>query len=209
MSVKVTVTVEIDDGPQSAYLRVGIDTWIDGQPAGRGELRIWQTATWVRSERATKPDPRWSHTDSRGHYHAFAGTGLPTLRSAEVPVPCDGSCGGTCGGEGYTRTEYTCLACGEIVKPSHVPDRHASWEARVRGTAAVLAGLHPDGRTQVSVVMDRRAADPVRYFGFAVVGSSEREGGFTGPDMCTVTLHGLSELGQGAVFDAVTAVPAG
>lgn len=68
--------------------RAVTDVWIDGKPAGRGELHIEQPWEYARDEHATKPDPTWSHTDTRGHYHAWSGVGkLPTLRRNSVESP--------------------------------------------------------------------------------------------------------------------------
>jgi hypothetical protein len=99
---------------------------VNGGPAVLGELRIDEQVEWVRSERATKPDPTWELVDEAGHFHAFdEGGKLPTLIATSVPMPCDGSCGGVCGGEGYTVTRYTCRACEQEIEPRWIPDMAA------------------------------------------------------------------------------------
>jgi hypothetical protein len=57
---------------------------------------------YIRSLRASLPDPSWQHVDAHGHEHRWARTGrdamghadaLPTLRASGAHVACDGSCG--------------------------------------------------------------------------------------------------------------------
>jgi hypothetical protein len=104
---------------------------IDGDGPYECEVEITQRVEMVRSWGATKPDPRWEHTDSHGHFHTFAEDGsLPTLRTEIVEMPCDGSCDDVCGGEGYTITRYRCKICGDEVEPGYVPD----YQARESGT---------------------------------------------------------------------------
>jgi hypothetical protein len=108
---------------------------VNGGPPVLGELRIDQPVEWVRSERATKPDPTWELVDEAGHFHAFDSDGkLPTLIGTRVPMPCDGSCGGVCGGEGYTVVRYTCRACEQEIEPRWIPD----MAARTTGVAVPL-----------------------------------------------------------------------
>ena len=103
---------------------------IDGDGPYPCEVEITQQVEMVISMSATKPDARWSHTDSRGHFHAFTEGGkLPTLRREDVEVPCDGSCGFEGGCEGYTVPKYYCAICDEIVEPRYEPD----YEARTVG----------------------------------------------------------------------------
>ena len=80
------------------------------------------------------PDPAWEHTDSNGHFHAFAADGkTPTLETYSVHIGCDGSCGGVCEGEGYDENRWKCAVCGEEVEPRFVPD----WDARTIGIPVV------------------------------------------------------------------------
>ena len=103
---------------------------IDGDGPYPCEVEITQQVEMVISMSATKPDARWSHTDSRGHFHAFTEGGkLPTLRREDVEVTCDGSCGFEGGCEGYTVPKYYCAICDEIVEPRYEPD----YEARTVG----------------------------------------------------------------------------
>lgn len=91
-----------------------------------GEFVIEQDIEMVRSDRATKPDPKWTFTDDQGHFHAFVEDGgLPTLDRTVIDAPCDGSCGGVCQGEGYTITKYTCRICGQQIEPNWIPDVEA------------------------------------------------------------------------------------
>jgi hypothetical protein len=99
----------------------------DWHPA---DVRLDATFDYIRSETAVKPDPAWEHTDSNGHFHAFAQDGkTPTLVAYLVHIDCDGSCGGMCEGEGYDENHWKCAACGEEVEPRFVPD----WDARTTG----------------------------------------------------------------------------
>jgi hypothetical protein len=116
---------------------------INSGPAYPCEVTIEQDVEMVRSEYASKPDPKWTFTDERGHFHAFAQGGeLPTLSRENVPVPCDGSCGGIC--EGYVAHRYTCLICGQEIEPHWIPDSIARTvgipiERRKTATVVVYA----------------------------------------------------------------------
>ena len=105
----------------------------DFRPA---EVRFDAGVEYIRSETATRPDPAWEHTDSHGHFHAFAADGkTPTLKTYLVHVACDGSCGGVCEGEGYDETHWKCVICGEEVEPRFIPDA----EARTVGIPVVTS----------------------------------------------------------------------
>ena len=100
------------------------ETTIDGEGPYECEVEIVQQVEMVTSMLASKPDARWQHTDSHGHFHAFATGGeLPTLRKKFEHVPCDGSCEPRC--EGYDRPYYECLICDEQVEPEYAPDYEA------------------------------------------------------------------------------------
>lgn len=100
------------------------------------EVRFDANVEHIISETATKPDPAWEHTDSNGHFHAFAEDGkTPTLERYSVHVDCDGSCGGVCEGEGYDETHWKCAICGEEVEPRFIPDE----EARTTGIPVVTS----------------------------------------------------------------------
>jgi hypothetical protein len=99
-------------------------TTVDGEGPYECEVEVTEQVEMVRSMLASKPDVHWKHTDSHGHFHAFAQGGeLPTLRKEFEHVPCDGSCEPPC--EGYDRPYYECLICGERVEPGYVPDYEA------------------------------------------------------------------------------------
>lgn len=109
---------------------------INGSEFYRAEVRFDEAVEYIRSETAVKPDPAWEHTDSNGHFHAFAEDGkTPTLTEYSVHVECDGSCGGVCGGEGYDQTHWKCAVCGEEAEPRFIPD----WEARTTGIPVVTS----------------------------------------------------------------------
>lgn len=110
------------------------------------EVTIDQEWINVSSDRAVKPDAKWTHIDGNDHFHAFATKGeLPTLKRETVEVPCDGSCGGECNGEGYTVPRYTCLICGEEIEPRYVPDMDArSPGATIPGRKSATVVVHSD-----------------------------------------------------------------
>ncbi|ETK36105.1 hypothetical protein [Microbispora sp. ATCC PTA-5024] len=123
------------------------------------EIEIQQDVEYVRSERATKPDPGWEFIDAAGHFHAFAEGGeLPTLNSERVEMPCDGSCGGVCEGEGYTVLRHTCRICGQEVEPGYVPD----YEARTVGEPIFLRKMATVTITSAEPVTDSRDEVSVR-----------------------------------------------
>ena len=100
------------------------------------EVRFEANVEHIISEDATKPDPAWEHTDSHGHFHAWAQDDkTPTLERYSVHVDCDGSCGGVCEGEGYDETHWKCAICGDEVEPRFVPDE----EARTAGIPVVTS----------------------------------------------------------------------
>jgi len=173
---------------------------IDGGPPVRGRLEVDQHVEWVRSERATRPDPAWEFTDDASHWHAFAKDGeLPTLRGTSVQVPCDGSCGGVCGGEGYTVVRYTCRACDQEVQPNYLPD----WEARTRGTPVLglkewsvqIEDAWSDAYQLGKAVSVRHDAAGTTLFGIGAIANLERT--FDGTtDLMTATIAGTGPLGQ-------------
>jgi hypothetical protein len=148
------------------------------------------------STRGAKPDPRWSTVDSNGHFHARTAEGYPTLRSKEIPLPCDGACGGICGGEGTSRTEWSCVICREVIEPGLIDGPHyetmsglTDWSAQLTGAGHVfLMGM---------VMVRFESTDPlhVTLFGAAQVGAMSASGGATGV-MSAVELHGAGELGE-------------
>lgn len=117
---------------------------IDGNGPYRCEVEIRQEVEMVRSDLAAKPDAQWEHTDSRGHFHAFAADGtLPTVRKDFEHVPCDGACGFESGCEGYDRPIYECLICSERVEPRYVPDHAArTVGVPVEGPKSAIITLH-------------------------------------------------------------------
>jgi hypothetical protein len=112
------------------------------------EVRFEEAVDYVRSETAVKPDSAWEHTDSNGHFHAFAEDGkTPTLTEYLVHVECDGSCGGICEDEGYTDTHWKCAICGEEVEPAFIPDDDARMTGipvvRGRSVSVTVRGTGP------------------------------------------------------------------
>ena len=126
---------------------------INGGDFCPAEVRFEANTEHIISETATKPDPAWEHTDSNGHFHAWAQDGkTPTLERYSVHVECDGSCGGICEGEGYDETHWKCAICGEEVEPRFVPD----VEARTTGIPVV---------TSRSVTVTVRGTGPIPPLG--------------------------------------------
>lgn len=86
----------------------------------------------VRTAMASRPDERWSATDSHGHEHRYVRDEedvprLPSLERRSRHVECDGSCfeitHGDC--EGYDVDEWHCRECDDVVEPGFQPDYEA------------------------------------------------------------------------------------
>lgn len=130
----------------SSVMAGATEVVIDGHGPYECEIEVTQQVEMVRSYTAIKPDVGWEHTDSRGHFHAFAADGsLPTLREVRVHVFCDGSCGFESGCEGYDRAYYERLICGERVKPVFEPDHAArTLGVPVPGAKTTIITVHAD-----------------------------------------------------------------
>lgn len=162
---------------------------IDGGPSLPGTLEVNQDVITEQTN-LPRPNTRWEHTDSAGHYHAHSDDEddrYPTLSTSAEHVDCDGSCGGQCEGEGYTVTRYACRICGEVIQPGVLDGPHTfrlpglkHWTVVVVN-AAVMPG-------QVSV---RIEADDRMWFGIA-----ERVHFENGPDGTATTLVGVGPLGE-------------
>lgn len=107
---------------------------------------------WSRTPR---PDPGWSSTDARGHFHAYDSDGsLPTLKASDNPIPCDGSCRNwDC--DGYTERVYRCSLCDEPVVPRTVERDHpevagTTYTATVSGPVELFDVLAPDDSLSLS-----------------------------------------------------------
>jgi hypothetical protein len=130
---------------------------INGSGFYPAEVSLETDVQHVMDDRATKPDPAWEHTDSNGHFHAFAAGGkTPTLATYMVHVDYDGSCGGVCEGEGYDETHWKCVICGEEAHPRFVPDEETRtvgvpimsrrwWAIKVHGDGPVPGQERLDG----------------------------------------------------------------
>ncbi len=166
-----------------------------------GRLYVTQERIDV-STSGPKADPLWTAVDSAGHFHARSGDGYPTLRSREIPVPCDGSCGGLCEGQGTSRTEWSCRICREVVEPGLIDGPHYGsipglydWRMELEGFAV---GGPPPGYEPVSVRFDAAGPDrPWLFFGVAVQTDTEISSGMGGgPLTVRMTLAANGELGD-------------
>lgn len=176
-----------------------------------GKLYVTQERIDI-STRGPKEDPLWTAVDSNGHFHARSGDDYPTLRSREIPVPCDGSCGGICGGEGTSRTEWSCRICREVVEPGFIPGPHYAtmpgmydWRVELEGFAV---GDLMHGFEDVSVRFDAAGPERWLFFGVAVQTDTEVSSGIGGgPPAVRMTLAGNGELGDRPPVKAETVVP--
>jgi hypothetical protein len=125
-------------------------------------LNIDQEALDVTTE--YEPDPDWAFVDTEGHFHAYSfdasgRSSLPTLTGSTITEPCNGCDDADC--EGFQRTEYHCLLCGDLAAPRHrrtegrktIPGREnwnlnfktrelaASWSYRGARCSIVLNGF--------------------------------------------------------------------
>lgn len=172
---------------------------INGAEPVAAQLKVTQERIDI-STRGPKPDPRWSYTDTAGHFHARAEDGeLPTLLARREQLPCDGSCGGVCGGEGYEITIHSCRICGEEIAPGMIPGPHyGTMPGMIDWELVVQKPLNRQG--EVSVVF--RNSDSSEHLGVAVVGDVYMES-FGDRVRGRTTLHGVSPLGRRTVVPQV------
>lgn len=171
-TLEATATIIINDG----------DTY-------RGEYVIEQDVEIVRSDIATKPDPKWTFTDDQGHFHAFtAEGGLPTLRDEIVDVPCDGSCGGVCDGEGYTIIKHACRICGQEIEPGRIPDPYSEIPGRKSAAVTVRSSVPLDHRGE-EVTVRATGPDGREMIGVGIITTIEVAHSFDEVPVCTATIH--------------------
>lgn len=159
-----------------------------------GTLTIEQHYETIRSNIATKPDQRWEHIDTHGHFHAHDNEDkLPTLIARRRHIDCDGSCGGVCGGEGYDITDWFCAICNEQVEPGRVDDHgphsiptRKDWRIKVESDAPITGN-------RVTVRFD--LGNGVVMFGVAAIGSFEMTVS-DGRSEAVTQLYSASPLGK-------------
>lgn len=153
-----------------------------------------------------KADPRWSHTDAAGHYHAYSsvedGLRYPTLKIRVERIPCTIPEHGTdC--EGSNITHWHCRICDVEITPRTIPGPHhesvpgrTTWSARLRVPSESLSTIK--GLVSLRVTM----AD-VEYFGTGLASCRRFE---SGQPYVDVDITGTSPLGQRqAVYDGASA----
>lgn len=166
--------------------------YINGKPVIKADVSIDQDHIDITTE--YEPDPTWTHVDSNGHFHAYAaGNALPTLDAVSVEQPCDGEeCGGVCGGEGYTRTEYYCRICNEIVEPK---SRRTSGRKYMPGLTSWYVEVEM-GHAELLDLIDRQVSFWTTggrgYFGVGHMAFTS----ISSDGTATATIHGIGELGQ-------------
>lgn len=161
----------INEMNASSFDMLGTVTIDNGAPLSAG-LTIEQHYETIWSNTATKPDSRWEHIDSHGHFHAYDTDGkLPTLIARSRHLDCDGTCGGVCEDEGYDITEWFCAICDEQIEPHRIDDREPhdiptrkDWTIKVESAAPIVGD-------RVTVRFDM--GNGQEMFGVAVVGSAE------------------------------------
>lgn len=190
---------------------------INGGEFYPAEVQVRESFEMVRSESAVKPDPEWEHTDSNGHFHAFAGDEkTPTLTRYDVQIACDGSCGDVCEGEGYSEPRWKCAICGEAVEPQFIPDVKArtkgirfptsrSASVRVHGTESLpQIGQVDNGdgtfTLEVGSVQPVRVSLRVRSAAGEMIGS-----GYVGPCSLSSDGHWTLEIESAQLDPRLTA----
>lgn len=174
---------------------------LDGKPLLNCALEIDYERIDITSE--FEPDLAWTYVDGRGHFHAYtADEKLPTLRGIPIEVPCDGACGFEGGCEGYTRTEYRCRLCDEVVEPKtrrpfgrRYMDGAERWTVKavariedVAPTGFITVGGEPP---KVSFSMTD-AAGRVTTFGFGRLVLCD----LLGDGFANIAIHGDGPLGR-------------
>lgn len=172
-----------------------VEIYVDEQGPFPGDLEIEVEEIDISSNLPSyKPDPKWTHVDKAGHFHAITREGkYPTLETYTKHRPCPGGCGDS-GCEGTTETRYRCRVCRKRVRPGSVSD---GWPGMVRKmpgrtywTVEVRASWPPEnaGEAVVRVVSGDRT-----WFGVVQYGRAS-----SGPDGVRYALHGIGELGERA-----------
>lgn len=161
---------------------------INGAAPARCEVRAETTRIDVSSCSATKPNPRWTHVDAAGHFHAWSELSdappLPTL--TPVHVPCDGACGDPT----HTDVIYRCTLCHELVEPGRTDDSGPRSIPGRRSWTVVVYSDVPALNERVSILVD--LGDAGELFGFARLVHQEVRQSMSGFDC-------LSELACDAV----------
>jgi len=185
--------------------------WLNEGPPMRGTLTVTQECIDI-STAGPKADPLWKHVDGAGHFHAMSGDSYPTLRDKAIHVPCDGSCGGVCEGEGYHRTEWSCILCSEVVKPGMIPGpHHATMPGRYDWSAELEGEATPELQRLMHTYGDRvmlrfNAAGPAEwtFFGPAACNGGTITGGPGGTITASVLLYAAGELGDRPLVKELT-----
>ena len=105
-------------------------------------------------------DPRWKHTDTNGHVHAFAGEELPSL---EWVVTGTEWVGDEFDSSEIEVGEYRCRVCGEMVKPRWNRDYSPRFipgllDAKVSTDDGRVYLLRSDEIETLSAAADKEAA---------------------------------------------------
>lgn len=159
--------------------------YVDNRGPLPGNLRIDTDVQWADSM-LPAPDPKWTHIDSNGHFHARGDDQtMPTLENRPEHVPCDGSCGTLGGCEGYSESHWHCRICGEECEPGTIPGPHRVKIGETKQWTVEIYGSAPEqGTCTVRVV----TKDGTR-FGLAVVADVQ-----VSADEVTARLAGTSAL---------------
>lgn len=153
-----------------------------------GTLNIETEQIDITMGRSTyKLDPKWTHVDKAGHFHAVTGDGkLPTLEPYTKTSPCGGECGDS-GCDGMTEQRYRCRACRKRVKPAYVVDVPGgvkrvmpgltTWTATVRTrtawTADVSIRATASNSTVFGIATPRMVLADADCFTFDFIGITE------------------------------------
>jgi len=136
-----------------------------------------------------KPDPKWTHVDRAGHFHAFADGKLPTLQPYEKHHACPDPCC-ACNGEGWSETRYRCRLCGKRVRPGYVVDVPGGTPRTMPGLTTWTVTVTSQAQWDADVSL-RVVAGTDEFFGFA----APRLASFD-PDGFTYSFDGITELGR-------------
>jgi hypothetical protein len=152
-----------------------------------------------------RADPRWTHVDSAGHFHARSSdTSVPYPTLATRPDHGHLSTGTTCD---ECRSVTVCRICGEEVVPGVLPnDRRqyiagmSRWQVTVTGLRSVVPAIayrvRPGQGDEVTVRIGGMLADGSTWFGCAELTSYAEHGFVGGVIQWTRTLEGTGPLGR-------------
>lgn len=179
-----------NENPTVTTAGYNVEGFVNGvRITGAGELTIRNDTTYVQAgPSATEHDPKWSHIDKRGHFHAYTGKGeTPTLvwKHSE-PYYCD-----SCNDE-HTDDWQECLICGEHVNPGR---KSVPWNTRYdvgsELSMSVKFSISDPGREKLDRLgQTNKSTDPLGLVSLSISGDGLDLFGFVRPGEMELSFKG-------------------